>query len=306
MDRVWVGSAAKPGPEHYRRRINCQDQVYYFRDGLWIFGADSDGCSAARMSETGAGSLVHAATQILCKAITGDIPITEILAYFSCEMHDFMYKQILSYPFGQQYLDRLRITGHQGRKVDLTRTDNYLAYEAISDMLQATLLTVCLHEERGGLILVRGDGYVYIDGSLTPFDYNDEPPYLIYDFAVDKYPGDPDDLSFKLVEVPPGFTQVGLTTDHWPWDHEKAFPFGHWHYSSFLKWLRVLNSERKEEGENPLSEEEAWRAYRPEDVDNLARQLVKKSAAERGSRGWPMFFDDISGIFIEREGVIAE
>jgi len=304
MERVWVGSAAMPGPLHYRRRINRQDQTFFFRQGKYIFGALSDGCSASRISEVGAGGFVHAACQIFYKAIKGGLPIGAIPNYFAYEIHEFMRRQIEAYPFGRQFLEDLKLYLHSKDKDNFqhSSTENYLQYQAIAEMFQATLLAICLHEDKGGLILVRGDGTVYIDGKLTAFNYDDAPPYLIYDFSFDAYEGAGDDLNFKTVKVHHDFEQVAFTSDGWPWDNQNAFPFGRWKYSAFQLWLQDKNNERVEKKLSPFSKKEAWQLYQPEEINNLARKLVKKPFYTKDKQ----MTDDISAIVIEKEVIEDE
>jgi hypothetical protein len=316
-ERVWVGSAAMPGPLHYRRRINRQDQTFFFRQGKYIFGALSDGCSASRISEVGAGGFVHAACQIFYKAIKGNLPFDAIPGYFADEIHEFMQRQIEAYPFGKQFLQELKLYFHHENKNNIQYgMENYLQYQAIEEMFQATLLAICIHEDKGGLILIRGDGKVYIDGELTSFDYDDAPPYLIYDFSFDAYEGEHNDLTFKTVKVHHDFKQVAFTSDGWPWDNKNAFPFGRWKYSAFQLWLQDINNLRAEkelkeysESEKKLmqiSEQDGWGSYQPEEINNLARKLVKKPFYTNDKGEDKQITDDISAIVIEKEVIKDE
>ena len=301
-ERVWFGSAAKPGPEHYRRRINRQDQVWTYRMGKWLLGGLSDGCSGSPQSEAGAAQLVHAAVQVLYVLIAQqNVPISSVPGAFDRMMERFIHQSVAAYPCGQDFLTELTV---RDRAINLSDPGNYLLYSMLATTMQATVLALCVHEDAGGVVLVRGDGFVHVDGRLTKFDYNYEgnstPPYLSYGLAIkgQEYPGRPEELHSKAVVVPPGFRTVGVTSDGWPWHHPPAYPFGHWKYASFIRWLRDLNNRRADEKAPPLTEEQAWGLYRPEHVDDLARKLVKESADE--TTGHSIFTDDVSGIFAER------
>ncbi len=308
QDRVWVGSAAMPGPTHYRRRINRQDQVFYVRYGKWIVGAIADGCSAARLSEVGAGNLVHAAVQILMQSVFEGLPMDKVPDFFSAMMKKFLYSKIAAFPFGKQYLQRL------GRSTEPAfwflpkatkappanlHADAFM-YLAIEELYQATLLAGLVHEDEGGIILVRGDGRVSVDGAVTVFDYNNMPPYFAYDFALDQYPGPAEDLQVKTVRVPAGFSRAAFTSDGWNWDLTQTHPFGLWNLSAFESWLLDQNNSRAQAKPTKpnLTPEEAWQLYRPEEVNNLARRLVKNPITPSGV---VLVTDDLSGIFVERE-----
>jgi len=306
MQRVWVGSTAIQGPEHYRRRINRQDQAWLFRHGKWIFGAIADGCSQSRLSEVGAGILAYQAPQLLFKAHQGNIGLEDMAAYFETQIRKFIAKIIESFAFGQEYLIALEIEHNGGNKVDTDNIEHFLAYNVISDLLQATLLTICLHEDKGGIVLVRGDGHVHINGELTSFDYNDQPPYGAYDFALAEYPGNPDDLCFQTLSVPEDFQTVGITTDGWPWEFEQAYPFGQWRYSKFPEWLRDINSRRGKSGKDALTESAGWLLFRPEDPSRIARKIAKNPIAIIGGEKMRISTDDLAGIFIEREEVVEQ
>lgn len=306
MERVWVGSTATQGPEHYRRRINCQDQAWFFRHQKWIFGAVADGCSQSRLSEVGAGILAYNAPQLLFKAWQGNVSLEGMSSYFAAMIKAFMAANLASFAYGAEYLTALEIARNGGDRVDTDQIGHFLTYSVLSDLYQATLLTTCLHEDHGGIILVRGDGHVQINGELTSFDYNDQPPYLAYDYALDQYPGDHDDLRFQTLLIPPGFQTVGITTDGWPWEFEQAYPFGQWRYFKFPQWLRERNAYRRDRGKEELTEAEGWLLFRPEDPGRIARRLAKNPIIEIGGNPVRIVSDDLSGIFIEREEVDPE
>jgi hypothetical protein len=295
-ERVWVGSAAQPGPDHYRRRINRQDQVLFVRYGKWIIGAISDGCSSARMSEVGAGNLVHIAVQSCLLGIIGGVKLQDFPPFFSKAMTKGMTANIASYPFGPSYLDSI------GKNQNFSYF-NYpegcpFMYLTIDELYQATLLVVCVHEDEGGVVMVRGDGSVNVNGEIVTYDYNDMPPYLAYDFALDKYPGDPHDLKFKTVHVPKAFSRLALTSDGWRWGLKETQPFGRWSITAFETWMLYENSKREADLKPPYSVHEAWMRFKPEEVNNLARLLVKKPVTDAGI---VLVSDDLSGIFIERQ-----
>ncbi|MDO8512615.1 MAG: protein phosphatase 2C domain-containing protein [bacterium] len=297
MGRVWCGSAAKPGPTHYNRRKNCQDMVFSFRRDKMIVASVADGCSASSKSEAGAAQLCHAATQAMWQLVKLGVSWDIFPGAYDRLLQRYLMNAIAAYPGGAQFLSELTV---YDRAVDLMESDNYLVYAAIAEMYQATVLGVCVHEDEGGLVLVRGDAKVSLDGKLSIFDYNDMPPYLGYMLAIkgQEYPGDPADLHSKVIRVPPNFQKLGVTTDGWPWHHAPANPFGRWKWRKFETWLLDLNNRREDEDLTILSSDDAWNVYHPEEVDDLARLLVKKNTMPDGS---VIFDDDISGVFIERE-----
>ncbi len=298
--RLWVGPAAKPGPEHYRRRINRQDQVFFFRYDKWVIGAIADGCSNSRLSEAGAAQLVHAATQALWVLVDQGVPFEKMAGAFDRQMGAFIHQTVAAYPGGAQFLSALTI---YDRKVDLSQPHNFLVYSMVAELLQATVLAVCIHEDAGGVVLIRGDGSVQLDGKLTVFDYKNWPPYLSYLLAIkgQEYPGNPEDIHSKVIAVPSNFERLAVMTDGWPWHlGAEADPFDRWKFHLFGRWLRDENKQRQDA--NPpkrlLSEDEGWLLYRPDEVDDLARKLVKQHAEVTGTSA---FTDDISGLILQKE-----
>jgi hypothetical protein len=298
VQRIWVGSAAMQGPEHYRRRTNRQDQVFWLRYNSWIVGAIADGCSSSPMSEVGAGILVHTAVQQLVLLLSRRTPISEIPAAYDQGLRDSLHHHVSAYPLGA----KLQCALVRDRNVDLGDVHNLLAYTQVAQTLSATVLALCVHEEHGGIALISGDGSLLIDDNLQIFDYKNVPPYMSYMFAVSgqQYDGDPANLAIKTHVIPAGFSRVAITSDGWPWElGEEALPFGKWRPRAFERWLTDVNSRRSEEGHGMLTPEEGWLRYHPEEVENLTRKLVKQAATM--SEDEEPFKDDLSGIFLERE-----